>query len=78
MVQMRVNDSVTSSERNRKEIKQHAGMQVWLGTAVVVPEVYNLGTCPAGHAVNTAGRDHLIQEVSLLEITLTACDSCSV
>lgn len=53
-------------------------MQVWLGTAVVVPEVYNLGTCPAGRAVNTAGRDHLIQEVSLLEITLTTCDSCSV
>ena len=44
---------------------------MWLGTAVV-PEVYNLGTCSAGRAVNTAGRDHLIQEVSLLEITLTA------
>ena len=48
MVQIWVNDSVTSSERNRKEIKQHRGVRVWLGTAVVVPRCITLGLVQLG------------------------------
>lgn len=49
-VQTGPEEGVTGSERKRKETGQQEGMQAWLGTTVIMPEVCDRGHCPPGHS----------------------------